>query len=70
MAEQLKTHQLSGENMSQIYDVSRGKPVLHNTALQLSISYADTELDGAVINQVLIYFFIIKSHCFNKKGSC
>ncbi|XP_053625592.1 intermembrane lipid transfer protein Vps13D isoform X2 [Plodia interpunctella] len=61
VAEQLKTHQLSGENMSQIYDVSRGKPVLHNTALQLSISYADTELDGAVINQCEIRGKIVGS---------
>ncbi|KAJ2952417.1 hypothetical protein O0L34_g6723 [Tuta absoluta] len=39
VAEMLKTHQLTSENMEEIYDVSRGKPVLHNTALQVSVNY-------------------------------
>ncbi|KAJ8723031.1 hypothetical protein PYW07_004211 [Mythimna separata] len=45
VADKLKVHQLSSENMADIYDVTQGKPVLHNTALRFTVNYADTEAD-------------------------
>lgn len=55
MAEKLKVHQLTAENMQQIYDVSCGSPVLHNTALQVSVNYCDADIDGDTVPQVIIY---------------
>lgn len=43
VGETLAAHSLSAENMPAIYDASRGKPVLHDTALQLHVNYTDAE---------------------------
>lgn len=39
----LAAYTLSAENMPAIYDAARGKPVLHDTALQLHVNYTNTE---------------------------
>lgn len=53
MGERLKSLSLTAENMSQIYDVSSGQPVLHNTALQVAVSYCEGE---DVSHQVSLLF--------------
>lgn len=52
VADKLKQHQLSSENMADIYDVSLGKPVLHNTALRFTVNYCDTDVDTSADYQV------------------
>lgn len=52
VAEKLKHRPLTAESMEDTYDVSAGKPVLHDTALQLTLDYCDKELDGEVVYQV------------------
>ena len=54
VCDKLKLHQLSSENMADIYDVSHGKPVLHNTALRLTVNYADTQADTDADYQVTV----------------
>lgn len=43
VSETLAAHALSAENMPTIYDAARGKPVLHDTALQLHVNYTNSE---------------------------
>ncbi|XP_049867189.1 intermembrane lipid transfer protein Vps13D [Pectinophora gossypiella] len=40
------------ESMEDIYDVSRGKPVLHNTALQLAAAYRPGDHDDSTVCEV------------------
>ncbi|KOB76062.1 Vacuolar protein sorting-associated protein 13D, partial [Operophtera brumata] len=43
VADKLQKHRLTADSMRQIYDVSCGKPVLHNTALQFNIDLSDAD---------------------------
>lgn len=51
VADKLSVQQFS-ENMSDMYDVTAAKPVLHNTALQFSINYCDNDPDTRADYQV------------------
>lgn len=46
MSAKLAQHRLSAESMPAIYDAGGGKPVLHNTALQLAVNYGQLEPGG------------------------
>lgn len=55
MGETLAAHAPSAENMPAIYDAARGKPVLHDTALQLHVNYTDSDTRDPTVSQLRIF---------------
>lgn len=56
VGEMLAVHALSAENMPAIYDAARGKPVLHDTALQLHVNYTNTDDHDHMVSYLRISY--------------
>lgn len=56
MSEKLKSMTLNSDNMEEVYDVSAGQPVLHNTALQFAISYCEGDLSHQVYFRTTLFY--------------
>ncbi|CAH0747945.1 unnamed protein product [Diatraea saccharalis] len=59
VAEKLKSHCLTAENLEQIYDVTCGQPVLHDTALQLSLHCSEGDQSGESVQQYEISGMVV-----------
>ncbi|RVE43991.1 hypothetical protein evm_011346 [Chilo suppressalis] len=59
VAEKLKTLELRAENLEQIYDVSCGRPVLHNTEVRLALQCSDFERDQQLVQQYEVSGMIV-----------